>query len=498
MPPALEQALAQLCARQQRSLEELIAEARRTDELCAALPGDALPPGLASHQAEIATAILGLVKGWQALGGGLRLTPPPGLAPLPQVEVLPTTPASPHPPDEPAEPVAVVAPTPPAAPPRPALVRRAPHPTPPPAPASPARDWSEDLGSLLLGLKATSHTSDELNAIQRAANASFVRWSRYPRSVQRALVGNLACRLRHLQDHLGLGGPRLDTAFRSLTRFSKSSQPGWVNGLTRGRGPAAESWEEEARCWWDQLVLSAERAVDGAGTEPLAAGPQREEAIEGVRSWIEEWRQAPAVAKRMCMEKALQALEGARRAGVPIADPELCRLAGEIYDHLELPRFRNLRRAIRDLEQAEREETEGAAPDGPPSEWPWWSHTVGRRALLLAPEVDHETMERVEHCFGLVQLSWRRLDESTHDVGEVGALLGSGIDLVLVLGDDPDDALLRAAIRACQVRGTPWVHVEHGLGVVRVRMAIERFLHPDPRADVAAAADDRDEECAEE
>lgn len=456
------------------------------------LPEGAVPAALLARRATIADGILSIVKGWQALGGALRLSPPPWLAPLPEVEALPiVAPAATERPAETARPGAT---TPPSPPPRPPPPRR-----PPPLPPPPARDWSEDLGALLLGLRTSPNTADELDAIQRAANASFTRWPRYPRSVQRALVGNLACRLRHLQDHLGLGGPRLDTAFRSLTRFSKSSQPGWVNGLTRGRGPAAESWEEEARCWWDQLVLSAERAVEGAVPEPLASGPRRDEALDRVRGWIDEWRQAPPVAKGMCMDKALQAIESARQTGVSLTDPELCRLAGEIYDHLELPRFRTLRRAIRDLELAEREEAGETSPEGPPTEWPWWSYTVGRRALLLATDVDREHLDRVERSFGLAHLAWRRLDETTQDVGEVATLLGgASADLVLVLGEDPDDSLLRAAIRACQVRGLPWVHVAHGFGVVRVRMAIERFLHPDPRADTVMSGEVRGGEGDEE
>lgn len=336
-----------------------------------------------------------------------------------------------------------------------------------------------------MSLRASGNAAEEMETIQRAANASFLRWSRYPRTVQRALVGNLACRLRHLQDHLGVTGARLDTAFRSLTRFSKSTQPGWVNGLTRGRGPAAESWAEEARCWWDQLVLSAERAVHGgAGAEPLATGPARGEALEAVRGWIDEWRQAPAVAKPMCMEKTLAAIQTAREAGVPFTDIELCRLAGEIYDHLGLPRFRRLRQAIRDLEQAEREDNGTPTTEGLPADWPWWSHTVGRRALLLSTDVAPETAARIEHAFGLASLTALAGDEWAPDPEPIARqLAGAGADLVLVAGEDPDEPLLRAIVRACQVRGLPWVHVEHGLGVIRVRMAIERFLHPDPRGE---------------
>ena len=58
--------------------------------------------------------------------------------------------------------------------------------------------------------------------------------------------------------------------------------------------------------------------------------------------------------------------------------------------------------------------------------------------------------------------------------------MSNGADLVLVLGVSADDPLVRSVVHSCQVRGLPWVHVEHGLGVTRLRMAIERFLQPDP------------------
>ncbi len=497
----LEQALDDLAIQHQQRLSNLLAETRRCEELATALPPGAARTVRARHD-ELVAAVLDILTGWQALGGTVRLAPPGPIHPLgPSVATppasLPTfavvadhgqpgasaaTGDEPHPARGAPVILGRVTPT------RYTTSDRsgatvAPVHADPGTTHTPAQNWAEDLAKLLGAMSSSANAIEEMDAIQRAASASFSRWIQYPRSVQRALVGNLACRLRHLQDHLGVTGSKLDSAFRSLTRFSKSFQPGWVNGLTRVRGPAADSWAEEARCWWEQLLLSADLTVRGTVAEsPPAPVIDRERLLADVTEWLTEWRNAPEVAKPMCLEKTLSALEAAQRLGVPSTDPDLCRLAGEIYDLLEVPRFRRLRQAIRDVEMAQREDEGVAQPDAVPSDWSWWSHTVGRRALFLGPALEEELLNLVEASFGLAQLRWRSLGELAGDDQGLQDLLGKkGADLVLLAADDPDDPALRAVVRDCQLRDLPWVHVEHGVGVTRIRMAIERFLQPDPR-----------------
>ncbi len=347
--PDLHHALQQLTAERQQRLAALVDETRRCDELISALADDA-GQALRQQRAELGRAIIELLMGWQALGGRVELTAPQPPAPVHQGEAVEDPGAQSDAASEPTATPAQEPPTPPRRPVQPRLPQR------PATPEPPASDWDEDLADLLDGISSTTNAQEEMDAIQRAASASFGRWPQYPRSVQRALVGNLACRLRHLQDHLGVTGAKLDSAFRSLTRFSKSFQPGWVNGLTRGRGPAADSWAEEGRVWWDQLALSAKRHDDDPLPDTGVASLGRDESLDCVRNWLSEWREAPDVAKPMCLEKTLTAIQAALDSGVPHHDPALCRLADEIYDHLELSRFRRLRQGIRDLELAERED----------------------------------------------------------------------------------------------------------------------------------------------
>jgi hypothetical protein len=478
---ALDKALQQLTSQRQQRLSALIDESRRCEELSTALPADAVEP-VQQRKRALDDEILDLLAGWQALGGTVVLAPPIGpieetAEPAAAAPLTSPTPeqdacveagesASPRPP-EPQAPI----------PPRPrGIPIHAPQAPQPPQPTGPAPDWDQDLAALLLELRPRSDAQLEMDAIQHGASASFRRWIHYPRSVQRALVGNLACRLRTLQDDLGMIGPKLDSAFRSLTRFSKSFQPGWVNGLTRGRGPAAASWAAEARVWWDQLYLSAQRAGDASADEV----DSREDAIDSVQSWLGEWREAPDVAKPMCLDKTLAAIQAALDTGVPHTDPQLCRLADEIYDHLETSRFRRLRQGIRDLELAAREDQDLEQVEAVPTEWPWWSHTVGRRALVLGGEMEADRVIQVERSFGLAELRCEPLETELDD-DALRVLLGGGIDLVMLVGEHAGRPQVRAAIRGCQVRGLPWIHMDHTLGVTRVRMAIERFLQPDPR-----------------
>jgi hypothetical protein len=207
--------------------------------------------------------------------------------------------------------------------------------------------------------------------------------------------------------------------------------------------------------------------------------PSTEEYLEAVRRWIQEWRDAPNVAKGMCLDKSIDAIRKARDAGVPPTQPELCALAGEIYDHLDVSTFRALRQAIRDLEMVDREERGGEVPKAIASTWPWWSHTVGRRALMTGGTSEEARRAAIEEAFGFAALQWEALPapESTVQLRE--RILAGEADLVIVLACGIPAGADRPIVRAAQEAGIPWVHVEQGQGVTRIRMAIERYLQPD-------------------
>lgn len=274
-----------------------------------------------------------------------------------------------------------------------------------------------------------------------------------------------------------MSGQRMDTAFRSLTRFSKSHQPGWVNGLTRGRGPVAETWLDEARCWWEQLRLMVAAFQDDDLAVPIdeAAFTRLRADLEG---WIAEWKVAPEAARSMCLDKALASLRAIRNLGVPVADPRLCDTTSEIFDHLPHPEFQRLREAIRDRDFVEREDRVDLEPDPIPSDWPWWSQTVGRRGLLVGGIPRESTRMLIERSFGFGALSWFSIEDQGDDASRVVSRLEGGlVELVLLVHDPAAPNALQPILRVAARLGVAMAHIGDRAGVTRTRIAIERYLN---------------------
>lgn len=91
-------------------------------------------------------------------------------------------------------------------------------------------------------------------------NTRLDTWTSFPKLVQKALVGMVVARARHLQDEVhdslipsGLSGD-LDRVFSTMTGFSKREQPGFVFGLQRHHHPMGLTWLADARRWWNDLI----------------------------------------------------------------------------------------------------------------------------------------------------------------------------------------------------------------------------------------------------
>lgn len=489
----LQQALEELAQQQQNLLESYLLELRKVKELIAVLP--TARDSLIIQENQIVSKALFLLTQWQNLGGSISLNPPlpsstsvfaqrpvapvqapPPVtqAPAPVAQTLVTQTPVTQPVQAPvtqapiqnSDPISPIAQAPVQTPqareielPRPIIHKQE---------LNEPFDWISDVISLQDEIRISENTQEEMQIIHQAANASFSRWANYPRAVQRSLVGNLACRLRHLQDHLHVTDAHLDAAFRSLTRFSKSFQPGWVNGLTRGRGPVADSWIEEAQCWWNQL-----NPADG---DPNPPKELKQLHLSELERWLNEWREAPEVAKAMCLEKSMATISKTVASGIPANDPDLCRLAGEIYDLLDIRAFRKVRQAIRDLEIIENEDTDEKTQETIPSGWPWWSHTVGRRAVFLGGAPSTDFSKQVEQNFGFATLYW--LKESPEELGQVEDLIKSNeVDLLIMFGDNEESQL--QIVKPAQEASLPWVKVKEGQSITRIKMAVERYLQPD-------------------
>lgn len=531
--PDLSTLLLALAEHESRALASLLCEERQIRSLLLLVQDPPAAAALQSHAQELCVSILGIIRNWYDAGGGLRLLAPPGPAQAPPIVLsllvhglgvsTPATvvsaapeapppapaihaeeaedPAPQHLPEEPPQEPEEFTDNLPEESPPPATVpaepqisvytrktsvveqslhRRAPEHGGADSQREPRPDWFAEIRSLMGDMRSSTKNEEEIELILQSANLSFARWPALPRTVQRSLIGNLACRLRHLQDHVGMTGTKMDAAFRSLTRFSKSNQPGWVNGLTRGRGPSAETWLDEALCWWEQLRLAS-----GVFNDTPLHSPEEtsifEKHITEIRGWIQESRVAPDEARGMCVEKARAAIRSARQQGLPLNDARLLKVASELYDLLPEPEFLGLRQAVRDQERVLRETRGDYEPEPIPTEWRWWGQTLGRRAWLLGSDPRESRRLQIERSFGFGALSWFPWDGSpSSGPGIIDRLENGSVDLIILVQASLDLQRARDILKTATEAGVPCAHLEAPAGVTRTRQALERYLQPDP------------------
>ncbi len=338
-------------------------------------------------------------------------------------------------------------------------------------PDTPPEPWDDALEALLTHLAPRDDDDAELHAIEAAVQHAD-DWLRYPRPVQQALVGLIATRLRSLQDERHVTGFRVNACFSMLTRFSKTHEPGFVFGLARDHRPAHGSWSEDADRWSETL----------AGFLPVeeSHAPSRGKLLAELERVVDELQIAPDFARSAVRQQAVRKVRDVLEGGVRSNDPGLVRLAAPLHDHLEGREFRTLRRAIRDAVYADggtNQDDMGdddAAGLGP--SWPWWSLTAGRQAVMVGGDPREPNRRRIEAAFGFSELTWLdTLDKPRALEALRDRILRHGVDFVIVLGGfvghNYDDVLLPA----CRDAGVPFAHVDHGYGVTRIRLAIERF-----------------------
>lgn len=245
-----------------------------------------------------------------------------------------------------------------------------------------------------------------------------------------------------------------------LTAFSKREQPGYVVGLSRHHHPVRASWQEDAEAW-------AERLRTMALAESAPAGGPEAEALYGQIIVALAALERAAPTDRAAAEEALRgAVRAALAGGVAATDARLVRSLEPVAGLFSAPEFGALARALA-------EDGVGAAP----AEWPWLSRTRGRRAVVLGGEPAEATRQDLQRALQLSEVEWvatagvRAALQSLRDRVRAGR-----VDLVLVdaasVGHEPDELLLPA----CRERGVDLVHVDGGLGLARVRAAVERTL----------------------
>lgn len=289
-------------------------------------------------------------------------------------------------------------------------------------------------------------------------------WRALPREAQRAVVGLVTARARHLQDEreLDLSNPDvradLDGIFSTLTSFSKREQPGFVFGLMRSHSPVADSWWSDARRWWRTL---ADLAPDVPSLNP-------ERALDAFQEAVSSGGDAEAREARL-----LEVLE----AGVTAEDPRLVTLVMDQGDILaRRARFKRLRKAVRDALEADMASEQDLRTPGPDEDWPHWELVRGKRAAIIGGDSREHARVRIQDAFELSDTDWITTDHSRNLQTLRDAVEGGRYDLVIVLrrfiGHDVD----RIVLPACKSAEVPWVSVDRGYGITQVQQAFERFL----------------------
>jgi hypothetical protein len=123
-----------------------------------------------------------------------------------------------------------------------------------------------------------------------------------------------------------------------------------------------------------------------------------------------------------------------------------------------------------DADEADEREVPAPEPD-----WPLWPFVRDRTVLMIGGAPRESARARVERSFAIRELIWSADDPRKAQSAEARILSG-GYDLVLVLLRFMSHATNEKLLRACGVRGVPYVPIEHGYGVTTIRRSLERFL----------------------
>ncbi|MFZ5478375.1 MAG: hypothetical protein ACOZNI_16525 [Myxococcota bacterium] len=444
---------------------------------------DALRAVLGERRAQVTRDIGGLLSAWRRAGGRVSLDLAGEGAGEPEEE-----PPAEEPPAE--APVVVEAPRP--AEPPPPEVRPAPaRPAGPPASVDaiaglkerfesggafsvPEIDpnWPAFLGDTLKQLAATRDPDTHLNTVLHVV-AGWDRWMGLPSEAQRALAGALAARLRTLQEVAFPEDRRIAHAFGILSAFMKKARPGFVSGLSRTHRPARETWEADAEAFFERLY-------DMLPT-PAEDAPNVQRALQSVERLVAELETAPDEVRDAISAQLRRDVGALLAQGVSARNPRLVRVVAPAASALDGGEFRALRRAIRDEQEAAREEaSEDEAPADLPADWAWWPMTRARRAVMIGGSPRELNRARLEKVFGFAELDWLPAEFRRNSLQTIrDRVKNGGVDMVIILrsfvGHDADQVILPA----CREAGVGWVSVEQGYGVVRVRQAIERYLDPE-------------------
>ena len=309
----------------------------------------------------------------------------------------------------------------------------------------------------------------ELDRLADAAESTHF-WIDVPREAQRALVGTVVARARHVQDESpGIPSSRrddLDRVFSAMTGYSKREQPGFVFGLMRTHTPINGTWSGDAVMWWDRLAVH----LPDAATTP-------DRALAVLRSAIDEGAEADVLTAH-----AVLALD----AGVDCEDGRLVRMMAPHREALgKVARFKKLRKAIRTFEEFDEAfAAELQQPVAVPSAWAHLDAVRDRNVVVMSGDVSVEGQKYLDAAFGFGHMEWVTKEQPRLLQSLAEGVRQGGVDAIIVMrrfiGPDVD----RILVPACRAASVPWVCVEGAYGVAQIQEAIDAAI----RADEGASA----------
>lgn len=299
-------------------------------------------------------------------------------------------------------------------------------------------------------------------------------WAEFPRNIQRAFIGLVACRLRSLQEDSpsnirAILERQIRKDFARLTQFSSDHQPGWVTGLSRQHKPETGSWLQDADFWWRTL----RKELGGLTSDEAGEAPNPEIALNALQAVVSVEHPDPARI-RTAASKVLA-------SGVIAEDMRLVRM---LIGHLDAltgeKSLKRLRRAVRNAMSQDDDEPEGiTSADLLPPDWPWLERTRGHQAVMVGGEVRERRRALIQDALGFSGLEWL----SGYDIRQVQSLaerIASGrVGFVILLARFISHKVTDILVPVLKQSEIDWVMVRQGYGLQQISQAIERYL-PDP------------------
>lgn len=324
-----------------------------------------------------------------------------------------------------------------------------------------------------LGEPETLTTDTELLAEAASLDRELQRlaaWAEYPRNIQRAFIGLVACRLRALQEDSpsnirAILERQIRKNFARLTQFSSDHQPGWVTGLSRLHKPETGSWISDADFWWKTL-----RSELGGLDFATDATPNPEIALNALQLVVSDEHPDPAQVR--------QAASQALAAGVIAEDPRLVRLLIGRLDALTGEKsLKRLRRAVRNAMTDDDDEDDQLLPDDLlPPDWPFLDRTRGHFAVMVGGETRERRRALIQDALGFSGLEWISGYEIRH-VQSLAERIASGrVGFVILLARFISHKVTDILVPTLKASEIDWVVVRQGYGLQQISQAIERYL----------------------